>query len=140
MPVAKRPSGSVFKPFVYAAALNTGLQDKPDPLTASTVVKDEARTFYYGGKSYEPVDYHKSAWLGDVTLRTALAKSLNVPAVEVAEATGYGVVADLAHKAGLEDIKATPAMALRRLRCDTSRNHRCLYDVCERRGNGHARA
>ncbi len=110
--VAKRPSGSIFKPFVYAAALNTGLQDRPDPLTASTVVKDEARTFYYGGKPYEPVDFHKSAWLGDVTLRTALAKSLNVPTVEVAEATGYGAVADLAHKVGLEDIRPTPAMAL----------------------------
>ena len=58
------------------------------------------------------MDYHKSGWLGDVTLRTALAKSLNVPTVEVAEATGYGVIADLAHKAGLEDVRATPAMAL----------------------------
>ncbi len=110
--IAKRPSGSVFKPFVYAAALNTGLGDRPDPMTASTVVKDEARTFYYAGKAYEPVDFHKSAWLGDVTLRTALAKSLNVPTVEVAESVGYGTVAALAHKAGLEDIRATPAMAL----------------------------
>ncbi len=110
--IAKRPSGSIFKPFVYAAALNTGLQNRPDPLTPSTVVKDEARTFYYGGKPYEPVDFHKGAWLGDVTLRTALAKSLNVPAVEVAEATGYGTVADLAHKVGLEDVRPTPAMAL----------------------------
>jgi penicillin-binding protein 1B len=50
--------------------------------------------------------------LGDVTLRTAFAKSLNVPTIEVAQAAGYGVVADLAHKAGLEDIRATPAMAL----------------------------
>jgi len=110
--IAKRPSGSIFKPFVYAAALNTGLQDRPDPMTASTVVKDEARTFYYGGKAYEPTDFHKGAWLGDVTLRKALAKSLNVPTVEVAESVGYGAVADLAHKAGLEDIRATPAMAL----------------------------
>ncbi|MFL6464907.1 MAG: transglycosylase domain-containing protein, partial [Bryobacteraceae bacterium] len=53
--IAKRPSGSVFKPFVYAAALNTGLQDKADPMTPSSLVKDEARTFYYGGKPYEPV-------------------------------------------------------------------------------------
>ncbi len=110
--IAKRPSGSVFKPFVYAAALNTGLQDRPDPLTPSTLIKDEARTFFYGGKPYEPVDFHKGEWLGDVTLRTALAKSLNVPTVEVAEAVGYNTVADLAHKAGLQDIRATPSMAL----------------------------
>ncbi len=47
-----------------------------------------------------------------MTLRRALAKSLNVPAVETAEAVGYGKVADLAHKAGLKDVRPTPAMAL----------------------------
>src|SRR5262249_6695970 len=34
--VVKRPSGSIIKPFVYAAALNTGLWNTPDPVTAST--------------------------------------------------------------------------------------------------------
>ncbi|MDQ2841530.1 MAG: PBP1A family penicillin-binding protein [Acidobacteriota bacterium] len=110
--VAKRPSGSIFKPFVYAAALNTGLWDQPNPITPSSIFPDQPQTFFYGGKPYEPADYHKGAWLGDVTLRTAFAKSLNVPAVEVAEQTGYGAVAALAHKAGLADIRATPAMAL----------------------------
>lgn len=111
--VAKRPSGSVFKAFVYAAALNTGLSaDRPNPLTASTIFDDSPQTFVFGGKNYEPVDYHHGEWLGDVTIRTAFSKSLNVPAVEVAQAAGYDAVADLAHKAGLEDIRATPAMAL----------------------------
>jgi penicillin-binding protein 1B len=110
--LAKRPSGSVFKPFVYAAALSTGLVNRANPLTPSTVVQDEARTFYFDGKPYEPVDYHQKDWIGDVTLRTAFAKSLNVPTVEVAEAVGYDAVADLAHKAGLGSIRATPAMAL----------------------------
>ncbi|MBV8863957.1 MAG: PBP1A family penicillin-binding protein [Acidobacteriaceae bacterium] len=110
--VAKRPSGSIIKPFVYAAALNTGLWDHPNPITASSVFQDQPQTFYYGGKAYEPVDFHKDAWMGDVTLRTAFIKSLNVPTVEVAEQTGYGAVAELAHKAGLPEIRATPAMAL----------------------------
>lgn len=110
--VAKRPSGSVFKAFVYAAALNTGLWDHPDPITASTIFQDEPHSFFFDGKPYEPTDYHKGEWMGDVTVTTAFAKSLNVPAVEVAEAAGYGAVADLAHKVGLEDIRATPAMAL----------------------------
>jgi penicillin-binding protein 1B len=110
--LAKRPSGSVFKPFVYAAALNTGLFDRPNPITASTTFEDEPHTFFYDGKPYEPTDYHKEAWKGTVTVREALADSLNVPTVEVAEATGYGAVAELAHRAGLEDIRATPAMAL----------------------------
>lgn len=108
---AKRPSGSIFKSFVYAAALNTGLWNT-DPITTSTLFHDEPQTFMFAGKAYEPVDYHHGDWLGDVTLRTAFAKSLNVPAVEVAEQTGYGAVAQFAHKAGLEDIRATPAMAL----------------------------
>ena len=110
--MAKRPSGSVFKPFVYAAALNTGLWNHPNPITASSVFQDEPRTFFYDGKPYEPTDYHKGTWFGDVTVRSAFAKSLNVPTVEVAEATGYGAVAELAHRAGLADIRATPAMAL----------------------------
>lgn len=110
--LAKRPSGSVFKAFVYAAALNTGLWEHPNPITASTIFDDEPRTFFFGGKPYEPTDYHHADWLGDVTVRTAFAKSLNVPTVEVAEAVGYGTVADLAHKVGLQDIRATPAMAL----------------------------
>jgi penicillin-binding protein 1B len=110
--VAKRPSGSIFKPFVYAAALNTGLWRTDSPITPSTILQDEQQTFVFGGQTYEPTDYHKGNWLGEVTVRTAFAKSLNVPAVEVAEQTGYGAVAELAHKAGLTDIRATPAMAL----------------------------
>jgi len=110
--VAKRPSGSVFKPFVYAAALNTGLSTNQNPITASTMLADEPRAFDWAGATYEPTDFHKDVWSGQVLLPTAFAKSLNVPAVEVAEQTGYATVADLAHKAGLPDIRATPAMAL----------------------------
>ena len=110
--VAKRPSGSVFKPFVYAAALNTGLWDSPNRMTATSTVEDQPRTFFWNGKDYEPTDFHKNDWQGDVTLQTAFMKSLNVPAIEVAEKAGYGAVADLAHKAGLADVRPTPSMAL----------------------------
>ena len=110
--IASRPSGSIFKPFVYVSALNTGLQDRPDRMTVSTMLSDESRTFYYGGQPYEPTDYHNAEGSGEVTLRNAFARSLNIPAVEVAEAVGYGTVADLARQSGLKDIGATPAMAL----------------------------
>jgi penicillin-binding protein 1B len=110
--VAKRPSGSVFKPFVYAAALNTGLWGGPNVMTNSSVVDDSPKTFLWDGDEYNPSDYHKNNWAGQVTFRTAFARSLNVPAVEVAEQAGYRAVADLAHKAGLASIRATPAMAL----------------------------
>ena len=110
--IAKRPSGSVFKAFVYATALNTVLEGHPDAITQSTIFHDEPQTFAFAGKDYEPADFHKGQWLGDVTVRTAFAKSLNVPTVEVAQAVGYNNVAELAHRAGLADIRATPAMAL----------------------------
>ena len=110
--VAKRPSGSIFKPFVYAAALSRGLYDSTgNPITQSTTIQDEPRAFYYQGEPYEPSNY-ENKFYGDVTLRTALAKSLNIPTIELAESIGYGTVADLAHKAGLADVHATPAMAL----------------------------
>ena len=48
-----------------------------------------------------------------MTLRKALAKSLNVATIKVAEMVGYGTVVNLAHRAGIsEDVKATPAMAI----------------------------
>jgi penicillin-binding protein 1B len=110
--VAKRPSGSAFKPFVYAAALNTGLWGSGNLMTTSSVVDDSPKTFMWNGEEYKPSDFHKNSWSGHVTLRTAFARSLNVPAIEVAEQAGYRAVADLAHKAGLASIRPTPSMAL----------------------------
>lgn len=112
--LAKRPSGSSFKPFVYATAINTGLAQQPNPITPSSMFEDQPRTFMFDNKPYEPSDYHhgNSADAPPVSVGEALARSLNVPTVEVAEAVGYKNVADLAHQVGLEDIRATPAMAL----------------------------
>ncbi len=110
--LAERQPGSIFKAFVYAAAMNTALGNGTRTLTPATVVVDEATTFMYDGKPYEPNNFeHK--FYGPVTLRRALAKSLNVTTVKVAEMVGYQNVVNLAHKAGIsEDVKATPAMAL----------------------------
>ena len=52
---------------------------------------------------------------GRLTLRYALALSLNNATVKVAEEVGYDKVADLARSAGITSVKATPAMAVRRL-------------------------
>ncbi len=108
---AKRPSGSIFKPFVYATALNSGLLNSATVMTTSSIVDDDPRTFMWNGEEYNPHDMHNN-WAGPVTLRTAFARSLNVPAIEVAEEAGYHNVADLAHKAGLANVRATPSMAL----------------------------
>jgi penicillin-binding protein 1B len=110
--LAHRPSGSIFKPIVYATALNMGLDDPANPVTASTLFSDEPQTFTFGNQTYSPTDFHKDEWEGDVTVRTAFIKSLNVPAIEVAERAGYANVAALAHKVGLMDVHASPSMAL----------------------------
>jgi penicillin-binding protein 1B len=110
--LAMRQPGSAFKPFVYAAALETALTGGPQVLTPASVVDDSPTTFFYNGRTYEPDNFHHG-FMGNVTLRTALAHSLNVATVEVAERVGYSKVVDLAHRAGLnEKIRPTPAVAL----------------------------
>ncbi|MBI3475257.1 MAG: PBP1A family penicillin-binding protein [Acidobacteria bacterium] len=109
--LAKRPTGSIFKPFVYAAALNTGIDGSTPILTPASTVPDAPSTFTYGDQIYEPRNY-KEEYHGDVTLRYALAMSLNNATVKVAEEVGYDKVADLARNAGIASVKATPAMAL----------------------------
>jgi len=109
--VAKRPTGSIFKPFVYAAAMNTALDGSQTVITPASTVTDEPSSFAYGDQIYEPRNY-KEEYHGDVTLRYALAMSLNNATVKVAEETGYDKVADLAKAAGITSVKATPAMAL----------------------------
>lgn len=110
--LAKRQPGSSFKPFVYAAALNTGLQGGNLLITPATMVTDEPTTFWYDGKPYEPSNFeHK--FYGNISLRDAMAHSLNVATVKVAEQTGFDAVVDLARKAGLNmAIQPTPSVAL----------------------------
>jgi penicillin-binding protein 1B len=109
--VAKRPTGSIFKPFVYAAAVNTALDGSNPVYTPASIVPDQPSTFAYGDQIYEPRNY-KEEYHGDVTARYALAMSLNNATVKLAEEVGYDKVADLAKAAGITSVKPTPAMAL----------------------------
>jgi penicillin-binding protein 1B len=109
--VARRPTGSIFKPFVYAAAINTAVDGANPVFTPASIVKDEPGSFAYGDQIYEPRNY-KEEYHGDVTARYALAMSLNNATVKLAEEVGYDKVADLAKSAGITSVKATPAMAL----------------------------
>jgi penicillin-binding protein 1B len=110
--LAKRQPGSIFKPFVYAAAMDTAVEGGPRILTASSTVLDEPTTFWYDGKPYEPSNF-KHEFHGTVTLRDALAHSLNVATVKVAETVGFDAVVDMANRAGMNyKIQPTPAVAL----------------------------
>ncbi len=111
--LAKRQPGSAFKPFVYTAAMNTALMDGAQQVfTPVSQILDEPTTFWFDGKSYEP-NNHGNHYFGTVSLRTALAKSLNIPAVKVGEAVGFDSVVRIARNAGMNlDIRPTPAVAL----------------------------
>jgi penicillin-binding protein 1B len=109
--VARRPTGSIFKPFVYAAAINTAVDGANPVFTPASMVTDQPSSFAYGDQIYEPRNY-KEEYHGDVTARYALAMSLNNATVKLAEEVGYDKVADLAKAAGITSVKATPAMAL----------------------------
>jgi penicillin-binding protein 1B len=110
--LAKRQPGSSFKPFVYAAALTSGVDGSQPLITPATVLNDEPTTFQFGDQTYEPENY-KQEYFGQVTLRTALMYSLNVATVRLAEMVGYDKVRNLALAAGFNrGLMATPAIAL----------------------------
>lgn len=110
--IAKRPTGSIFKPFVYAAAMNTALASDAQTVdTPISMIDDSPGTYTFGDQIYEPRNY-KGEYHGEVTARYALAMSLNNATVRLAESVGYDNVAQLARQAGIASVKPTPAMAL----------------------------
>jgi penicillin-binding protein 1B len=111
--IAKRPTGSIFKPFVYAAAIASGLSGDPaNAFTQATLIDASEGTFQFNGKAYTPHNFDASESVGEVTARQALAHSINTAAVRVAQLVGYDKVAQLAKAAGISSVQATPAMAI----------------------------
>lgn len=110
---AYRQPGSVFKPFVYATALNTAYDPIPRVITPATTYVDEPKTFTFDNQEYSPGNFGESYRNAPVTLRDGLVHSLNVVTVEVAMEVTIGRVMNLAAKAGLpRPPRAYPAMAL----------------------------
>jgi penicillin-binding protein 1B len=110
--LARRQPGSVFKPFVYAAAFDNTVEGFLPVVTPVTTVEDVPTTFEFDGKEYTPNNYGEEFY-GTVTVRDALIHSLNVATVKVAEMIGYQRVVDLARQVGLgSNILPTPAVAL----------------------------
>ena len=77
---AQRSAGSALKPFTYLLALERGA-------TPATIVADVRTSFPAAGGFYRPENYNRRCY-GPVRYRTALASSLNIPAVKVLVAAG----------------------------------------------------
>ena len=93
--LAKRQPGSVFKPFVYLAAFEATFRDPTRPaITPATLFEDVPSTFFYDDTEYAPRN-NDGRYMGHVTSRKALASSLNVATVKVAERVGYEAVTEL---------------------------------------------
>ncbi len=90
-----RQPGSSFKPFVYATAFDHNL------LTPASILHDNPTDFgVYGGEHFKPKDYD-GKYRGDVTVRRALANSLNIPAVEALKLVGVDSAIDTAQRLGI---------------------------------------
>jgi penicillin-binding protein 1B len=109
---AKRQPGSAFKPFVYAAALETQLGKSKTVITGATMLRDEPTVFKFGDELYQPANFGQQ-YYGQISVRRAFLKSLNIPTVAIAEKAGYKQVVDVARRAGFKgELRATPAVAL----------------------------
>ncbi|MDR3112214.1 MAG: transglycosylase domain-containing protein [Elusimicrobiota bacterium] len=131
---AKRQAGSSFKPFVYLAAIESGF-------TTSTIVDDSPMVFELKNKMWElvsrnvsalediaenvkevdiidtnkiwsPINYNKK-FRGKVTLRTALALSINTCAVEILSKVSPDKVIEIAQRLGISTpLLRSPSLAL----------------------------
>ncbi len=98
---AHRQAGSAWKPFVYLTAMESGR-------TPDTLVVDEPVTINgWSPRNFEP------EFLGQITLATGLAKSVNTVAARLADDIGRPQVAQTAHRLGIVSaVNTDPAMAL----------------------------
>ncbi|MDP3198073.1 transglycosylase domain-containing protein [Tabrizicola sp.] len=103
---ALRQTGSTFKPFIYAVAMDLGYS----PLD---YVEDTPMCIYTAGSGdWCPQNYDKK-FKGQITLTQALAESRNIPAVRVSEAVGRDLVKQVATDFGLaQNFADGPALAL----------------------------
>ena len=114
--MSERPTGSIFKPFVYATAFNTSLNGmsfgEGGVFTAISRINDNPQDFGTNGQSYTPGNFERGEFPGMVTAADALAHSLNIATIALAQKVGYENVATLARTAGIVAARATPSVAI----------------------------
>ncbi len=113
---SKRPTGSTFKPLVYAdafaASLNGGGLSDGSAFTPLTQLNDDPQDFGTGGRSYIPGNFVHGEFPGMVTAANALAHSLNIATIALAQRVGYESVAALGRAVGITSARATPSVAI----------------------------
>ena len=103
----KRLAGSLIKPVVYLTAL-----EQPDRYTLMTLINDSPLVHTSGGKRWAPANYDRR-YHGRVTLRDALARSYNIPAVRVGLDVDVIKVVEMLQRLGFEQpLKPYPSLLL----------------------------
>jgi peptidoglycan glycosyltransferase len=96
-----RQPGSALKPFTYLSAMDQGM-------TPASILWDVPTEFPpFGPKAYKPLNYN-GRWNGPLRIRTALANSLNMPAVKALKFAGIQNTLDLLHRAGITGLQNPP--------------------------------
>jgi len=102
---ARRQTGSAFKPIVYSSALDKGF-------TAASVIVDSPIVFESGDNKWRPKNF-EGKFSGPTTLRNALAHSINIVTVKIAQEVGVDYITDYARKLGISSpLHHTLSMAL----------------------------
>ena len=91
-----RGPGSSFKPIVYATAFSKGWFPGMSIADLPTIFWDNGQE-----KPYNPLDFNYNEFWGNITLRTALQNSLNIPAVKVMQFAGVDDVRTMAMRMGI---------------------------------------
>jgi len=103
---AERQPGSAFKPFVYAAALGRGFSSASMLQDAPVVIDDGS------GKLWRPQNYSRK-FLGPITMRESLARSINNSTIHLARDVGVERVIELARALGIRaSLEPTLSLAL----------------------------
>ncbi len=107
---AKRQAGSTFKPFAYLAAIESGI-DPCDKYTDKPV-----RIEYNDGGEQEVWEPKNADWnfsYREMSLRWAMARSVNSITAQITEEVGWDKVVEYAHKCGIESpLKSVPSVSL----------------------------
>ena len=115
--VAHRPSGSIFKPFVFASAFQTTVEGTMLPgqtqlFSPVTILNDEQQTYGEGtSNEYTPRNFG-GEFYGNMTARLALMRSDNNATIGLASLVGFDRVAALAREAGIKSARGTPSVAI----------------------------